>query len=239
MICQKICFPQEYNEQVLEELGKIENGLEIIDNNKIMLESKREFYEPINRCLKIEKKISKIEKIFEDFSFKIKNYETLAEFYRDYEGYKNSLKLNTNSFFDFVENQINEDEYKLDDLIIYKNELIEKIINKHEKFHTIKLLFNTIENIIGKKNNFGKSPAANNLNSDYSIFEENDLNQRLLEGGMYQDNGFYICGVIRSEEKLKFQRVIFRSVFSRCNFNFMDIPEINKKFISDIESSKV
>jgi hypothetical protein len=238
MECKKICFPQEYSEKVLEELGQIENGLEIIDNNQNILSTKREFFESINRCNKIEKKISKIEKIYQDFSFKIKNYDNITEFYKDYEEYKNSFKLNTNSFFDFVENQINEDEFKLGDLISYKNELIDKIINKHEKFHTIKLLFNTIDDIMGKKANVRKT-ATNIYKSEYSIYEENELSQRLLEGGMYQDNGFYMCGVIRSEDKLKFQRVIFRSVFSRCNFNFIDIPEINKKFINDIEISNV
>ena len=81
--------------------------------------------------------------------------------------------------------------------------------------------------------------AARSVNSDYSIYEENNLNDRLMEGEVYEDNGLYICGVIRSEDRLKFQRVIFRSVFSRCNFNFMDIPEINKKFVNDIESNKV
>jgi hypothetical protein len=91
---------------------------------------------------------------------------------------------------------------------------------------------------MGKKANVRKT-ATNIYKSEYSIYEENELSQRLLEGGMYQDNGFYMCGVIRSEDKLKFQRVIFRSVFSRCNFNFIDIPEINKKFINDIEISNV
>lgn len=237
MICKKICFPQEFNDQVFDEIGKIENGLEIIDHNVNTLESKREFYNAVNRCKQIEKKIAKIEKIFGDFSFKIKNYEKITEFYQDYEDHKNFLNLNNNTFFDYAENQIKEDENKLEDLISYKNDLINEIIIKHEKFHTFKLLFNTIENI-GKKSVSQNHASGSNMN-DYSIFEENNLNQRLLEGALYEDSGFYLCGVIKSEDKLRFQRVVFRGVFSRCNFNFFDIPDINKQFINDIENYDV
>lgn len=235
MACKRICFPQEYSDQVLEELGRIENGAEIIDINQDVMESRRENYIPINRCKEIEKKICKIEKICEEFDFEIKKYGDIKKFYKDCQTDIDSYRNFQSSYFDNIENQIYEDEKQLDELILYKNQLISDIQENHEKFYSLKNLLKSLDVIEGK----GPKVNLKEYRSDYSISDDNNLNSYLLEEGHYEDNSLYICGIVRAEEKMKFQRMVFRASFDRCNFKFMDIPNIKQKYIVDLEVNKV
>jgi len=238
MTCKKICFPQEYYDYVLEEMGKVENGVEIIDNNQDIIESKKEFFQPINRCKEIEKKILKIEKICQEFNFEIKKYDSIKSFYTDCEEDIEYYKKHSSSYFDIIENQIYEDENKLMEFIQAKNHLIEEITEKHEQFYAFKNLGNSLD-VLSRKRGISKSKNKIYF-SDYSINEENNLCARLVEEeGHYEDNQLYICGVIRAEEKMKFQRMIFRASFDRCNFKFMDIPDVKQKYIVDLETNRV
>lgn len=241
MICKKICFPQEYYDHVLEELGKVENGAEIIDNNPDVMESRKEFFQPISRCKEIEKKILKVEKICEEFNFEIKRYDNIKSFYADSQEDKEFYRKHSSPYFDIVENQIYEDEKKLDEFIQAKNHLIQEITEKHEKFYAFKNLVNSLDVLSGKGrgNGAASAAAANNkvFASDYSVEEESYLSTRLLEEGHYEDNQLYICGVLRAEEKMKFQRMIFRASFDRCNFKFMDVPDVRHRYIMDMETN--
>ncbi len=236
MICKKICFPQENYDHVLEEMGKIENGVEIIDINQEIMESKKEFFQPINRCKEIEKKISKIERICQEFNFEIKKYVDIKKFYNDCKEDVDYYKKHSSPYFDIVENHIYEDEKKLDEFIFAKDHLIDEITENHERFYAFKNLLNSIQILGG-----AKILKINNkaYHSDYSINEENILNAQFLEEGHYEDNQLYLCGVVKSEEKMKFQRMIFRASFDRCNFSFMDIPDVRQKYIVDMEANKV
>jgi len=238
MICKKFCFPQEYCEQVLEEIGKIENGVEIIDNNKEVMESKKECFLSIIRCKELEKKISKIEKICGEFNFEIKKYDNINNFYNDCDQDIKNYKNFTSSYIDIIENQIFEDESKLDDFIQAKNHLIQEITDNHEKFYSFKNLLNSLSILQnkGKKTSYGKNKV---YSSEYSLDEDNKLNMNFIEEGHYEDNQLYICGVVKAEERMKFQRMIFRASFDRCNFNFIDIPEVGHKYILDLELNKV
>jgi len=238
MTCKKICFPQENYDHVLEELGKVQNGIEIIDNNPDVMESRKEFFQPINRCKEIEKKILKIEKICEEFDFEIKRYDNIKNFHADSIEDQESYKRHSSPYFDIIENQIYEDEKKLDEFIEVKNHLIQEITEKHERFYAFKNLVNSLDVLSGKNRKISGA-GSKVFASDYSIEEESYISAPLLEEGHYEDNQLYICGVIRAEEKMKYQRMIFRASFDRCNFNFIDIPEVKNKYILDMEVNKV
>lgn len=238
MTCKKICFPQEYYDHVLEELGKVENGAEMIDNNPDVMESRKEFFQPINRCKEIEKKISRIEKICEEFNFEIKKYDNIKSFYADCQEDKEFYRKHSSPYFDIIENQIYEDEKKLDEFIQAKNHLIQEITEKHERFYAFKNLVNSLDVLSGKNRSIGGA-GAKVFASDYSVEEESYLSAQLLEEGHYEDSQLYICGVLRAEEKMKYQRMIFRASFDRCNFKFMDIPDVRHKYIMDMEANKV
>lgn len=238
MTCKRICFQQEHYDQVLEELGKVENGAEIIDTNQEVMESKKEFFLPINRCKEIEKKILKVENICEEFNFEIKKYDNIKSFYADCDEDREYYKKHSSPYFDIVENQIYEDEKRLDEFIQAKNHLIQEITEKHEKFYAFKNLINSLD-VLSGKGRVGSGAQNKVYASDYSIEEESYLTAQLLEEGHYEDNQLYICGVLRAEEKMKFQRMIFRASFDRCNFKFMDIPDIRHKYIVDMEANKV
>ena len=235
MVLKRIRFPKENFNQMFEELGKLENGSEFIDMNSEIIESKKEFFEPILRCKEIEKKFLKIEKICDEFNFELKKYDDLKSFYEDLNKDEKYHKGNSNDYIDIIEHKIYEDEKKLDDFIYSKNHSINEIIDLHDKFHAFKNIANSLD--ILKQ----LQPVDKNLfKSDYSINdEERDLCVSLLEEGHYENNLLYICGVLRSEDKMKFQRMIFRQTFNRCNIKFMDIPEIKTKYIVDMETNKV
>lgn len=235
MICKRICFAHEYSDHILEELGRVENGSEIIDVNENVMESRKENYIPINRCKEIEKRISKIERICEEFDFEIKKYDSIKNFYKDCQADIESYKGNSYSYFDNIENQIYEDEKKLTESIQYKNQLIWDIKENHEKFYSYKNLLNSLDVLVKKTSKL----ENRQFRSDYSINDENMLSVALLEEGHYEDNSLYICGVVKAEDKMKFQRMVFRASFNRCNFNFMDIPPIKNKYIVDMEVNKV
>jgi len=239
MTCKKICFPQEYYDHVLEELGKTENGAEIIDNNADVMESKKKFFQPISRCKEIEKKILKIEKICEEFNFEIKRYDNIKSFYADSQEDKDFYRNYSSSYFDIIENQIYEDEKKLDEFIQAKNRLIQEIIEKHDKFFAVKTLFKSLDVLNGKSNRQSDVAVNKVFSNDYSIEDECYLSAQLLEEGHYEDNQLYICGVVRAEEKMKYQRMVFRANFNRCNFNFMEIPDVRKEYVIDMEIDKV
>jgi len=238
MACKRICFQQEHYDQFLEELGKVQNGAEMIDINQHIMESKKEFFLPITRCKEIEKKIIKIEKICEEFNFEIKRYDNIKSFYADCEEDKEYYRKHSSPYFDIIENQIYEDEKKLDEFIHAKNHLIHEITENHEKFYAFKNLVCSLD-VLSGKNRRVSGARSKVFASDYSIEEESYLSAQFLEEGHYEDNQLYICGVVRAEEKMKFQRMIFRASFDRCNFKFMDIPDVRQKYIVDMEANKV
>jgi hypothetical protein len=57
MVLKKIRIPKENAIEIMNELGKVENGLEFIDLTKNDMEAKKNFHSMINRCDEVERKI--------------------------------------------------------------------------------------------------------------------------------------------------------------------------------------
>ena len=57
MVRKKIRIPRMYANEILNELGKLEDAMEFIDLTKDDMEAKRSFVNEIKRCEEIEKRI--------------------------------------------------------------------------------------------------------------------------------------------------------------------------------------
>jgi hypothetical protein len=58
MVHKRIRIPKDIAFEVMDELGKIEDGVEFIDLTKDDIEAKKNFGSMIKRCDELEKKIS-------------------------------------------------------------------------------------------------------------------------------------------------------------------------------------
>jgi hypothetical protein len=58
MVHKNIRIPKEIVNEVMDELGKLEDAIEFIDLNKDDLEAKKNFGSMIKRCDEVEKRIA-------------------------------------------------------------------------------------------------------------------------------------------------------------------------------------
>ena len=212
MVHKKISIPRSTAIQIMDELGKLDDAIEFIDLNKENLESKKHFNEIISRCDEIEKKLLKFDKLCIDYGMEIAQYTNYKKFLKDLnQDLSYRSKRRSTAYFDMIENEIFEDEKK-----------IEELIDSYEK---IKESLNTL---IERKAVIEKS--AELFNTGMLVREASGRNEvsRMLEEGFVSDLN-YIAGVAKAEDEMRMKRMIFRISKGRAVPHFFNFPEEKRK----------
>lgn len=199
--------------------------------------------------------------IFEEFNlkfYKFKNYENFEAILR--EDRRSFGRLFGQTYFDYVENYINENEKKLIDLVNSHNHLqenIEELIDKKLVWEkTYKLVTNKalVENSKDKINNIGINielqnnisnqnrrniDDLNNLDNEfnYNKINNNNFNNNIIdiESNLHENRFFdlkIISGIIPAEDQLKFKKLIFRSTKGLAYPNFFELEYAENQMYS-------
>ncbi len=134
-------------------------------------------------------------------------YQSYSHFSRDLEEDQRGLKRNIGAtYFDYIENLVNEDERKLLELIESHTQISE-----------------ALENLIEKKSVFDKSSQLVLTGRD----QDNISKLGMMEEGSNSDLNF-IAGVIKAEDEMRMKRAIFRISRGRAVPTYFDLVTDNK-----------
>ena len=193
MTHKKIRIPRENANEIMRTLGSLKNGVEFEDLTKDDLEAKKNFSEMIKRCDEIKKKIFAFTKVCYDFQFSFNYYKTYQEFHKDInDDMKKRDKKYGLTYFDLIENEIIENDKKI-------NELVDSHSQTRDNLFTL----------IEKKHVLLKAEELIRTNYDFSQFSEVDSGDNGVKQGLGTDLSF-MAGVINIENELKMKRMIFR-----------------------------
>ena len=136
MTHKKICIPRENANQIMRALGILKNTIEFEDLTKDDIEAKINFREIIKRCDEIKKKIYDYNKICYEFGFPFENYQSFEAFLQDSrEDMQNRDKKSGSTYFDLLENEIMENDRKINELVDSHFQIREDLISLVEKKH--------------------------------------------------------------------------------------------------------
>jgi hypothetical protein len=213
MLHKTIRLPRSTAVQLMDEIGKLDDAIEFIDLNRDNLEAKKNFIDIIIRCDEMEKRFAKFEKICQDHDVEMVKYDNYKKFLKDLtEDEMIRHKRSGSTYFDLVENEILEDEKK-----------IEELIDSYEKIKE------RVNYLIEKKAVYIKSSqlfkAGQIMRSSPVNMEEG---KRMMEEGFVSDLN-YIAGVAKAEDEIRMKRMIFRSSRGRAIPHFFNMPEEENK----------
>lgn len=143
MELKKIRIPRTTAVEIMDELGQLEDSIEFVDLTKNEADSKRNFSEMIKRCDESEKRILNFFDLTKRFDDVIVKYSDFQAVLKDLEiDCKRRNKYGT-SYFDEIENEINEDEKKQRELLAVvddTNEHLEHLAEKKAVFAVLSRL---------------------------------------------------------------------------------------------------
>jgi len=211
MIKKKILIPHEIVMDVMNQLGGIEEAIEFIDLNKDVIESKKNFSKTISRCDEMEKIFVRFEKICQDHNLEISKYQNFQQFKTDLEkDIEIRQRKHRMTYFDLLENEINEDNRKIQDLL-----------DSYEKIKE------TLEYLYEKRSVFEKTSQLFLSSGIFrSTFKEEGI-KSLEEGDISELN--YIAGVAKADDEMRMKRVIFRVLRGRAIPTFFEMPQTTGK----------
>ncbi len=208
MLHKKIQMTKSMAHGILDELGKLHDSVEFIDLNKDSLETKKNFSDMIARCEDMEKHFIKFDKICADHNVEIVKYETYQKFLADSNqdisfrhGRSGSL------YFDIAENEVLEDEKKL-----------EELLDSYEKIRE------SYSMLLEKRAVYEKSVELFKTSQIVRTTSNVDEHQRMLEEGFVSDLN-YIAGVAKSDDEMRMKRMIFRISKGRAIPYFFEMPK--------------
>jgi V-type H+-transporting ATPase subunit a len=211
MIKKKILIPNEIVQDVMNELGGIEEAFEFIDLNKDIIESKKNFSKMISRCDEMEKIFIRFEKICQDHDLEVFKYQSFDlfknELNRDLEIRQRKYRT---SYFDLLENEINEDNKKIQDLL-----------DSYEKIKE------TLEYLYEKRSVFEKTSQLFLTTGLYRSAYKEEAMRYLEEGDLSELN--YIAGIAKAEDEMRMKRIIFRVSRGRAIPTFFEMPRTSGK----------
>ena len=118
MAHKKIRIPIETAVEIMEELGKLDDCIEFVDLNVHDYEQKKNFGQLIERCDESLKNIQMLENMADLYHQKIIKYTDYETFKLDLENSMQNMDRNLGiTYFDLVENEIDENNKKLKELI--------------------------------------------------------------------------------------------------------------------------
>ena len=209
MTHKKIRIPRENANEIMRALGNLKNAIEFEDLTKDDLEAKKNFSEMIKRCDEAKKKIFDFTKVCYDFQLQFNFYKTYEEFHRDIRDdmNKRDKKLGL-TYFDLIENEIIENDKKINELVDSHAQTRDNLVVLIEKKHVLL-----------------KAGELIRTNLDFGNFSEAEPGEDGIKQGLGSDLNF-MAGVINLENELKMKRMIFRVSRGRAITAFYSL-EIN------------
>ena len=207
---QKIRMPIENANEIMFTLGKLKNSIEFEDLTKGDIEAKKNFGQMIKRCDESKKHIEDFFRICYEFNIPYYSFQN----YEEFDHYlQNDMKEHDKKFgltyFDLIENEISENDKKINELIDSHSQIREDLIILVEKKHVLNKTFELIRENIAY-GNFGE-------------------NESVEDGIKYSTNSnlVFLAGAVNIEHEMKMKRMIFRVSRGNavCTFNSLDINE--------------
>ena len=210
MVHKKIRFPKENANEILFALGKTKNAIEFEDLTKNDYEAKKNFGEMIKRCDEMKKKISDFNTVCSKFNIPFNNNLSFQEINAQLEeDMKERDKKLGSTYFDLIENEILENDKKINELVNSHSQLKEDLINIIEKKY---VMLKTSELV---RNNMVYQSFGDSEPDDDGVKINTNTNLVL------------IAGTIPVENELKMKRMIFRISRGNAVTTFYSL-EINK-----------
>ena len=229
--------------KILEKIGSFEEDvIEFIDLTENDLEAKKSFFPLIRRCENMEIKLNSLENFANEFNIPIDNYKTYSEFksalYQDQQ--KRQIKDNT--YFDYVESEMLEENKTICDLYESYNKIRENLMIEIQRKITLEKYFSLTAATIIDQNNPKKSSGrkrrnSNNINNEDNnnfgnFINNNSLNQSGMSNAsvdsIIRENQYEpITGLCYAYDELRMKRMIFRVSRDKvlCTFFDAEFPE--------------
>ena len=216
MAHKKIRIPKDTAIEIMEELGKLDDSIQFVDLNVHNYEERKNFGKLIERCDEALKNIQMFENMADLYKEKIIKYTNYESFKLDLENSMKNMDKNLGgTYFDLVENEVDENNKKLKDLInSYKSidAELSLLLEKKSVFDkSSELIFSQLNTYkIQKKPSFamgmGEEPQIQNIINT----SQNQKNALLIDDYDVSELNF-ISGVIKAEDEMRMKRMIFRA----------------------------
>ena len=159
--------------KILEKIGSFEQEvLEFIDLTENDLEAKKSFSPLIKRCENMEIKLKALEQFANEFNIPIDNYQTYSEFKSALSKDQEKRQIKDNTYFDYVESEILDEDKTIHDLYDSYNNIRENLIIEIQRKITLEKYFSlTAATIIDQNNPRKSSGHRKSINN-----EENENN---------------------------------------------------------------
>ena len=239
MAHKKLRLPKETAIIIMEELGKLDDCIQFVDLNIHNYEAKKNFGPQIERCDNALRNIQMFENMADLYKEKIIKYTTYESFKTDLENNMEKLDRRLNIYFDFVENEVDENNKKLKDLInSYKSidAELSLLLEKKSVFDkSSELIFSQLNTYkIQKKPSFGmgigEEPQIQNI-----LNQKQNANNALLLDDYDVSELNFISGVIKAEDEMRMKRMVFRASRGRALPTFFDLTVEDKLTQQKIE----
>ena len=214
MIHKKIRIPRESANEILLALGSLHDAVEFEDLTKNDLEAKKNFSDIIKRCDECRKKIDDFIHISFDFHIPFYNYNTFDDFKKDLEkDIKDRDKVFGSTYFDLLENEINENDRKINELVDSHSQIRDDLVTLIEKKHVLLKASELIRNNIA-----------------YGDFSESEAGEDGIKQSTTSNLNF-MTGVVNSEYELKMKRMIFRVSRGHAVTTFYNLDINNDEYL--------
>ena len=139
MVRKKIRIPRINANDIMNELGKLDDAIEFIDLTKDDMEAKKNFINEIKRCEEGEKRIKYYNIYFSNFEKICEKYQETLIKYKKIDGFLMDLEVDYKrrsghgSYFDLVEAELIEDERRNSELLTSRDQILEHLMIVIEK----------------------------------------------------------------------------------------------------------
>ena len=214
MTHKKIRIPRDSANEIMRALGGLRNGIEFEDLTKDDIEAKKNFGEMIKRCDEMKKKIYDYNRICYDFHLPFEFYRTFEEFSKDINDdmQKRGRKFGY-TYFDLIENEIFENDRKINELVDSHSQIREDLVSLIEKKHVLL-----------------KAEELVRTNVDFSNFSEAEAGENGIKQSLGTNLNF-MAGVVGSENEMKMKRMIFRISRGRAITAFYSLEINNDEYL--------
>ena len=250
MVHKKVRMPAHIPKaiKILEKIGSFDQDvLEFIDLTENDLEAKKSFLPLIQRCENMEVKLNALERFADEFNIPIENYKS----YNDFKNalYQDQLKrqIKDNTYFDYVEAEIFDEDKTIADLYESYNQIKENLFIEIQRKITLEKYFSLTAATIIDQNNPRKGSMrkrSSHQNNDNNIINEEAQNQfdNFINNDILNQSGISnasidsiirenqyepITGLCFASDELRFKRMIFRVSKDKvlCSFFDAEFPE--------------
>ena len=214
MTHKKIRIPRDSANEIMRALGNLKNAMEFEDLTKDDIEAKKSFGDMIKRCDDMNKKIYDYARICYDFHLPFNYYKTFEEFNADLTSDMTQRdKKFGSTYFDLIENEIIENDKRINELVDSHSQIREDLVSLIEKKHVLL-----------------KAEELVRTNLDFSNFSEADPGENGIKQGLGTNLNF-MAGVVNTENEMKMKRMIFRISRGRAITAFYSLDINNDEYL--------